>query len=137
MREFLLPNGFIKSMADASLVILRVGTVFIYILIYVDDILITGSCPSAINKFIGILSECFSLKDLGDLSYFLGIKVLHNKYGIRLTQRKYTTDLLSRTHMLDAKPVQTPMSSTTILQVTQGTPLSGPSEYRAKVGSLQ
>lgn len=105
-------------------------------LVYVDDIIITGNSESAIADLITHLSRRFSLKDLGDLSYFLGIEVLRTQQGFHLSQRKYIGDLLYRTNMTNAKPVHTLMCVSTSLSVRDDEELDDPSEYRNVVGSL-
>jgi hypothetical protein len=67
--------GFKPSIADASLFVFQQSGVSIYMLIYVDDIIIVSSTNSATDKFIQNLSEEFAVKDLGSLQYFLGIEV--------------------------------------------------------------
>ena len=137
LRDFLLSNGFVNSLADASVFYFHMGDVLIYMLVYVDDIVFTGNNAKAIDRFIQVLSNRFSLKDMGALSYFLGLEVTRSSAGIRLNQRKYTTDILSKYHMLGAKPVPTPMASSTSLTMFDGVKLPDPMEYRAAVGSLQ
>lgn len=137
LKEFLVSIGFKNSRADASLFILQHGSVFVYILIYVDDIIITGTSTSVIKQVTEKLAAKFSLKELGDLSYFLGLGASRTSAGLHLTQTKYITDLLRKTKMTDAKPVATPMSSSQVLTLHSGELLSNPSEYRATVGSLQ
>jgi hypothetical protein len=81
-------------------------------LVYVDDIILTGTTPTLIQSFITKLNHAFSLKHLGDLDYFLGIEVKHLSHGsLLLNQSKYIRDLLTRTNMLDCRPVSTPMPS--------------------------
>lgn len=106
-------------------------------LIYVDDIIVSGNSETAITNLIATLSQRFSLKDLGDLSYFLGIEVLRTLQGFHLSQRKYIGDLLYRTNMTNAKPVPTPMCVSESLSARDGEELADPSEYRNVVGSLQ
>lgn len=137
LKEFLLSIGFKNSLADASLFILQKGSLFVYILIYVDDIIITGTSTSAIKQVTDRLAVKFSLKDLGELSYFLGLEAFRTPSGLHLTQTKYITDLLKKTKMAEAKPVATPMSSSQVLTLNSGDLLPNPSEYRATVGSLQ
>lgn len=136
LKTFLLSVRFKYSLSDTSLFILKSEKQFVYILIYVDDILVTGSCPKLVDRIIETLARRFSLKDLGHLSYFLGLKAHRTKAGLRLTQQRYTTDLLIRTQMEHAKPVATPMSSTDSL-TQRGDPMPEPTLYRATVGSLQ
>lgn len=110
---------------------------FVYILVYVDDIIVTGSSNALIQEVINALSHRFSLKDPTDLCYFLGIEAIRNSKGLHLMQRKYIIDLLAKTKMLDAKPVTTPMSPHPKLTLSMGSPLQEPTEYRMVVGSLQ
>lgn len=80
----------------------------ILILIYVDDILITGPDNGELDKFILDFNKMFALKDLGILSYFLGIEFSYANDCIYLSQRKYINDLLSKTDMLNCKGCDTP-----------------------------
>ncbi|KAK2993889.1 hypothetical protein RJ640_025046 [Escallonia rubra] len=91
----------------------------------------------AINRIVGALNAEFSIKELGPLHYFLGIEVIHTDRGLLLLQRQYITDLLKRTHLDAAKPVHTPMSTSTQLSRHRGDPYPSPTEYRSIVGALQ
>ncbi|XP_019093329.1 PREDICTED: uncharacterized protein LOC109129522 [Camelina sativa] len=124
------------SVGDNNLFIFKHGTSHVYVLVYVDDIIITGPA-SLVRAFHSSLARRFSLKDLGPLSYFLGIEATRTSSGLHLMQRKYIPDLLAKTNMQDAKPVLTPMSSSSQLTVLSGTPLADAKEYRMVVGSLQ
>jgi hypothetical protein len=107
--HFLLTVGFNSSLADSSLFLYSSAHEIIYLLLYVDDIIITGSNMALIDTFIHKLRHEFSMKDLDTLNYFLGLKVTHSATGIFLSQLKYTRDLLLRADLLDSKPVGTPM----------------------------
>ena len=74
------------------------GGIIIFI-VYVDDIIITGSNEAEIQRLKGVLSTEFEVKDLGKLKYFLGMEVALSKEGIVVSQRKYTLDLLSKVGM--------------------------------------
>ncbi|RVW26307.1 Retrovirus-related Pol polyprotein from transposon RE1 [Vitis vinifera] len=137
LRQFLLQFGFINSIVDTSLFIFNNRGTILYLLVYVDDIIITGNNVEAAQTFIQQLSQRFSLKDLGPLTYFLGVEVTSHTNGLFLSQRKYIADLLNRTHMTEAKPAPTPLATSPILTLQSGTPLSDPTEYRTVVGSLQ
>lgn len=137
LRNFLIQSGFKNSLSDASLFILCSGDTTIYVLVYVDDIVITGNSSQRVQAFIKLLSNRFSFKDLSDLSYFLGVEATHSSSGLLLTQSKYISDLLARTKMTLAKHVATPMETHCRLQLTSGTPLSDGLEYRMVVGSLE
>lgn len=91
----------------------------IYILIYVDDIVITGSSSIAITNLISILNSTFSLKNLGKLSYFLGTEVSYPSTGdLFLSQTKYKIDLFCRTNMEATNANAIPMVSTGFLSAT-------------------
>ena len=81
----------------------------IYLVVYVDDIVITGSDQNDIQKLKQHLFTHFQTKDLGKLKYFLGIEIAQSNSGVVLSQRKYALDILEETGMLDCKPVDTPM----------------------------
>ena len=137
LRNFLLHSGFSNSVADTSLFIFNNQGILIYLLVYVDDIILTGNNTQAVHTFIQQLSQRFSLKDLGPLTYFLGVEVISHSSGLFLHQRKYIADLLQRTCMAKAKPVSTPLATIPVLTLQSGAPLPEPTEYRAVVGSLQ
>lgn len=79
----------------------------------------------------------FAMKDLGPLSYFLGITVTRNQHGLFLSQSKYATDIIARASMSSCKPVSTPVDTTSKLSATCDIPYSDPTYYRSLVGELQ
>ena len=83
----------------------------IYLVVYVDDIVITGSDQDGIQKLKQHLFTHFQIKDLGKLEYFLGIEIAQSSSAVVLSQRKYAFDILEETGMLDCKPVDTPMDA--------------------------
>ena len=103
--------GFAASKADTSLFIYNKANTVIFVLIYVDDIIVASSSQSATNALLHDLSSEFSLKDFGDLNFFLGIEVKKVQDGIVLKQEKYATELLTHMGMKDCKPSPTPLSS--------------------------
>lgn len=108
----------------------------IYLLVYVDDIIITGNDHDGIKRLKYHLFQHFQTKDLGPLRYFLGIEVARSRAGIAISQRKYALDILKETGMLDCKPVDTPMDPNVKLVTDQGEPYSDPGRYRRLVGKL-
>lgn len=137
LKSYFLPLRFKSLFSDTFLFVLRNTHGLIYLLVYVDDIIITGSNSSFLSTFISQFSSRFSLKDLGNLSYFLGVEVLPHPQGLFLSQHKYLQDLLTRAHMSNAKPVPTPIVTHPPLSIQTGAPLANSTEYRALVGSLQ
>ena len=97
----------------------------IFLIVYVDDIIITGDDKQDIDD-LRYLQNSFRTKDLGKLRYFLGIEVAQSKEGISLSQRKYVLDILEETGLLGSKPVETPMDPNVKLYEDQGELLSNP-----------
>ncbi|RVW24879.1 Retrovirus-related Pol polyprotein from transposon RE2 [Vitis vinifera] len=97
LRQFLLQFGFINSIADTSLFIFNNHGTILYLLVYVDDIIITGNNVEAAQTFIQQLSQRFSLKDLGPLTYFLGVEVTSHTNGLFLSQLVGSLQYLSLT----------------------------------------
>jgi hypothetical protein len=102
--------GFTPSKANVSLFIYKKGSITVYFLVYVDDIIVTSSSSAAIDALLCDLKEDFSLKDLGPLHYFLGIEVKPSENGLLLTKEKYASEILTRADMQHCKPVSTPIS---------------------------
>jgi len=88
--------GFVPSKADTSLFYYSKGEYTIYILVFVDDIIVASSSPKATTALLKDLQKDFALKDVGDLHYFLGIEVRRSNDGLVLTQGRYATDVLAR-----------------------------------------
>ncbi|XP_026450898.1 uncharacterized protein LOC113351037 [Papaver somniferum] len=122
---------FVTSVSDTSLFIRRSAESVIFLLVYVDDIILTGSSMECIQSLMHTLHNEFSLKDLGSLSYFLGIEFTQLSNGLFLSQRRYIEDLLVRANMQGAKPV------TTDLHPVDSPLLSDVTMYRSLVGGLQ
>lgn len=104
-------------------------------LIYVDDLIITGDNVDEILNLKQSLRQRFAIKDLGILKYFLGIEVATSHKRLFLNQRKYVLDLLKEANMSDAKPAITPLDSKHKPSL-KGTPLTDISHYQRLVGKL-
>uniref|UniRef100_A0A2N9IVC3 Reverse transcriptase Ty1/copia-type domain-containing protein n=1 Tax=Fagus sylvatica TaxID=28930 RepID=A0A2N9IVC3_FAGSY len=133
----LLDLDFHSSKSDTSLFICRNSLFPIYVLIYVDDIIITSSSNQAINKLLYNLKSDFVVKQLSPLKFFLGIEVIPSPNGVLISQQRYIKDILSRTKMLDTKPVNTPMASSTSLSAHEGEPFPDHTLFRSTIGALQ
>lgn len=116
--------GYTASLSDPSLFINATTSSISIVLVYVDDIIVTGSEPTVLTSLISSLSTRFSLKDLGSLHYFLGIQVTRNADGLHLPQLTYLRDLLLRAKMDGAKPCSTPISANSSLSKMHGTPMA-------------
>jgi len=135
LRSFLIDDT--NSMNDTSLFILKHHGHLLYLLVYVDDIIITGDDEHAVDLLIQNLAKRFSLKDLGSLTYFLGVELQSHPHGLVLSQHRYIQDLLHHTNMSNSWPVATPLPPGPPSTLVMGELILDPSEYRATVGSLQ
>ncbi|RVW85060.1 Retrovirus-related Pol polyprotein from transposon TNT 1-94 [Vitis vinifera] len=133
--EAIQSAGYAQSRADYSLFTRKQGKSFTALLIYVDDILITGNDPVSIATTKKFLHSHFHLKDLGDLKYFLGIEVSASKNGIFISQRKYALEIIEDAGLLGAAPIDTPMERGLKLS-DKSDLLKDQGRYRRLVGRL-
>ena len=133
--EAICSAGFVQSRADYSLFTKTQGKLFTALLIYVDDILITGNDPASISATKKFLHSRFNLKDLGNLKYFLGIEVSTSKKGIFISQQKYALEIIEDVGLLGAAPITTPMERGLKL-LDKSDLLKEPSKYKRLVGRL-
>ena len=127
--------GLQKSKFDNSVFYWNSSLGIILLVVYVDDIVITGSDFTGISSLKSFFHGQFHTKDLRMLRYFLGVEVMRSKHRIFLSQRKYVLDLLSETGKLGAKPCSFPMAPG--LHLTREGELFEDSErYRRLVGKL-
>ncbi|GJU44907.1 ribonuclease H-like domain-containing protein, partial [Tanacetum coccineum] len=127
--------GFSTSRCDSSLFIYRSGSDTAYLLIYVDDIVLTAS-TTLLQQIISSLHSEFDMTDMGALNYFLGIFVTRDSIGMFLSQKQYAIELLDRAHMLNCNPTRTPADMESNMG-PEGTPVSEPTLYRSLAGGLQ
>ncbi|KAG7552293.1 Integrase catalytic core [Arabidopsis thaliana x Arabidopsis arenosa] len=135
----LLGRGFKRSEADHTLFTLPSQEGIVVILVYVDDIIISGNDKVGIQDTKDFLKSVFDIKDLGELKYFLGIEVCRSKEGLFLSQRKYTLDLLDEVGKLGAKPAKTPLEDDYKARRKgehDNKPFEDPTKYRRLVGKL-
>jgi len=133
----LLVLGFVEAKSDTSLFIYRRGTDTVYLLLYVDDIVLTASSPGLLRSTITALQSEFAMKDLGPLHHFLGIAVHRRSDGLFLSQHQYLLDVLERAGMSDCKPCSTPVDTHAKLSAMNGDLLSDATHYRSLTGALQ
>lgn len=128
--------GFQQNDFDHSLFTFQKGDMVLVVLVYVDDLIITGSKVSYITEFKSYLSTCFRMKDLGILRYFLGIEIARNPSGIYMCQRKYALDIITETGLLGVKPASFPLEQHHQLARAEGETLQNPTQYRRLIGKL-
>jgi len=125
--------GFSKSSADSSLYVQLRKNDNLMVLIYVDDLIITGNNNESITQLKENLQQQFPIKDLGQLKYFLGIEMTTSSKGLFLNQRKHIEDLLQESGLLRTKPAATPLDSKLKLD-SDGKAIDSPSNYQKLVG---
>ncbi|RVW27998.1 Retrovirus-related Pol polyprotein from transposon RE1 [Vitis vinifera] len=108
----------------------------IYLVVYVDDIVIIGSDQEGIQRLKQHLFNHFQTKDLGKLKCFLGLEIAQYSSGVVMSQRKYALDILEETGMLECKLVDTPMNPNVKLVPGEGESLRDPGRYQQLVGKL-
>lgn len=85
LSNFLTQSGFVNSLADTSLFFLRQDSSLLYMLIYVDDIIVTGNDHALLTRVLDSLATRFPVKEPEDLNYFLGIQAVRTPKGLHLT----------------------------------------------------
>lgn len=128
--------GYHQGNSDHTLFIKRKSGKVTLLIIYVDDMIITGDDTDEMKKLQEYLSTEFEMKDLGGLKYFLGIEVARTKTGIYLSQRKYILDLLSETGMLECKPTESPIVQNHRLSIHPEQVPTNKERYQRLVGRL-
>jgi len=131
----LLTLGFTEAKSDTSLFIYRHGSETDYLLLYVDDIVLTASSQPLLQRIIMSLQQEFAM-DLGVLHHFLGVTVEHRPSGMFLHQRQYTLDILERAGMNDCNPCSTPVDTQAKLSADMGASVADPTTYRSLAGAL-
>ncbi|XP_074293705.1 uncharacterized protein LOC141620839 [Silene latifolia] len=136
LSQVLLQCNFKQSHADHSLFIKQHHGKTTVVLIYVDDMVITGDDLSDIQTLKDQLNSSFHMKDLEELKYFLGLEVERSTAGIFISQRKYTLDLLKTFGVDKSKSLRLPVNPVMKFEPGKGTPLPHPENYRKLVGKL-
>ncbi|XP_022849769.1 uncharacterized protein LOC111371828 [Olea europaea var. sylvestris] len=124
------PHQASRGALDYSLFTKGSGNEFVALLVYVDDIVITGSNLQVIESLKSFLHSHFKLKDLGNLKYFLGLEIARSHNGIVLSQRQYVLQLLEDTRFLACKHAAMPMDPKVRLSSFEGELLEDSSMYR-------
>ncbi|KAL0544378.1 hypothetical protein IC582_019492 [Cucumis melo] len=128
--------GFTSSSHDSALFTRQTPNGIVLLLLYVDDMIITGDDPQAISDLQCYLGKHFEMKDLGNLNYFLGLEISSSSSGYYLSQAKYASDLVNRSGITDSATFSTPLDPNVRLTPFDGVPLEDPTLYRQLVGSL-
>lgn len=130
-------TGFTQSSTDHCLFIKNNSKAYTTLLVYVDDLLITGNDEGEIKSIKEYLHKAFTVKDLRKAQYFLGSEITHRENGMYVNQRKYTLDILTDAGLIGCKPVSTPLPRDLKLRANQGELLPDPNRFRRLIGRLQ
>ena len=123
-------------MNDHSLFINSFEGSFTTLLVYADDIILTGNDKEEIARIKQALNQTFKIKDLGDLRYFLGLEVARSKKEIMVNQRKYVLELLTDASLLICKPALTPIDNHEKFSSIGSVPFTDIQAYRRLIGRL-
>ena len=126
--------GFSHSKADHSLFIYCQGNAMAYILLYVDDVILIASSDALRTFIMTVLGSEFAMKDLGPLSYCLGIAITHHARSVFLSQRKYVEEIINRDSM---SKCTTSVDTKHKLSANTSTPYANPLYYQSLAGVLQ
>jgi hypothetical protein len=135
--NYLRSIGFTSTGSDTSLFVYKQGDAMAYLLVYVDDIILTASSTTLLQRVVQALCREFAIKDLGALRFFLGIQVRRDATGFSLSQAQYTEDILERAGMANCKPAPTPVDAKQKLSAADGEPAKDATFYRSITGALQ
>jgi hypothetical protein len=102
--------GFIRSLSESTLYVKGAEGQILVVSLYVDDLLITGSCREQIDKFKEEMKSVFEMTDLGGMAFFLGMQIFQKQNEIFLCQHKYAKEILKKFNMEQCKPTTTPMN---------------------------
>ncbi|KAL9308699.1 putative RNA-directed DNA polymerase [Arabidopsis thaliana] len=129
--------GFVQSKCDASLFVYKHGQDKAYLLLYVDDIMLTTSSSRFLDSIVDKLKTEFPMLDTGKLSFFLGISVMLDSNGMFLCQENYAKDIIKRAEMQNCKPSLTLVDLASKLEENVGPKIQNPTLYRSSAGALQ
>jgi hypothetical protein len=136
MDSYLLSRNFLCCKSDLNVYMFRTADSLLLLVLYVDDLMITGCSILVIATVKRIIHDRFLMTDMGLLHFFLGLEISQDASDIKLSQAKYARDLLERFHMTDYKSAPTPFLSGVKLEDGGETSLVDSTLYRQLMGSL-
>ncbi|WVZ11324.1 hypothetical protein V8G54_015854 [Vigna mungo] len=134
--EYLMKLGFKRSLNEATLFIKGDEIHSIFISLYVDDLLVTGSNEELVKKFKEDMKQIFEMTDLGEMAYFLGMEINQKNGEVFIYQKKYIKELLKKFKMDECKSVDTPMCQKEKLSKKDEVEPVDQTFYRSLVGCL-
>ncbi len=134
--QYFVTSGFQTSNANFSLYVKKTNHGIVVIVIYVDDLIITGDNDANIFDLKKLLKQKFEMKDLGELRYFLNIELIQSPNGIWLLQRQYALNKLFEYGMMRCKPISIPLEQNVKLSVDERDLVEDTTMYRCIIRSL-
>jgi hypothetical protein len=118
------------NLDDATLLVKKVGKIVVYLVVYVDDLLITRNNETYIAFIKKELKKGFEMTNLGHRHYYLGIEVIQNPKYIFISQKRYTGELLNKFGMEECNHVYTPMEHNLKLTSNKGYGFEDVTKYK-------
>jgi hypothetical protein len=134
--KYLHDHGFVKCSSESAVYKKVIGSDFIILCLYVDDLIFMGTSISLVKEFKEEMKSEFEMSDLGEMQYFLGMQIRQTTEGISICQTKYVEDMLRRFNMQNCKVVSTPLVVGRKLMKEDESSLCDATLYRSMVGSL-
>ncbi|WVZ63897.1 hypothetical protein U9M48_013491 [Paspalum notatum var. saurae] len=128
--------GFQQSRSDSSLFVMTKGSDMAYLLLYVDDMILSASSTTLLQAVVAQLKQVFAIKDMDPIHYFLGVDVKSTKTSFFLSQSKYALDIFERAGMANCKAVATPAEVKPKTSSLDGALISDGSWYHSMAGAL-
>ena len=136
LSNFLLENSFRRGKVDNTLFLKSKGEHLLIVQVYVDDIIFGATHNDLCEEFSKMMRSEFEMSMMGELKFFLGLQIKQTSNGTMIHQQKYVKELLKRFGMESAKPIDTPISPSTRLEMDDGSPSVEDKYYRGMIGSL-
>jgi hypothetical protein len=127
---------FVEAKFNTSLFIFRRGTDTVYLLLYVDDIVLTASSVALLQHTISAVKREFAMKDLGPLHHFLGVFALHQANGLFLTQCQFALDILEQAGMVDYKLISMSVDTQAKVSVKSRPPVADLTQFMSLAVAL-
>jgi hypothetical protein len=134
---YIISLGFVEAKINTSLFIFRRGIDTVYLLLYVDDIVLTASSAALLQQTISALKQEFTKKNLRPLHHFLRVSVQHQADGLFLTQRQFALNILEWAGMVDCKSISTPVDTQVKVSAESEPPVADLTHFRSLVEALQ
>ncbi|GJU13008.1 putative ribonuclease H-like domain-containing protein [Tanacetum coccineum] len=136
LAKYLLDNGFHRGNIDQTLFIKKQKGDILLVQVYVDDIIFSSTKKKLCLEFERLMHDKFQMSSIGELTFFLGLKVKQKADGIFISQDKYVTDILRKYGYQDVRTASTPMDTKkTLLPDSYGNDIDV-NLYRSMIGSL-